>query len=332
MTDMKVSDFDYHLPKEAIAQYPLKKRDTAKLLVLDRSKSTITHCFFKDILQILQKDDLMVLNNTKVLPARLFGYRLTRGKVEVLLLEALNANTFRAFIKPSRVRVGEKIIFDSGKVFGLVRVRNEITFNTRDPKCIYRLGVMPLPPYIKRKPEDSDRMDYQTVYAKVQGAVASPTAGLHFTRELLRKIKSRGVHVAYLTLHVGAGTFRPVKVEDIVEHKMEAEYFKIPESTLRLIEEARADKKRIWAVGTTTLRALESYSSDRPEGYTDLFIYPGYKFNLVNGLLTNFHLPRTTLFMLVCAFAGENLIKKAYQEAIEKKYRFYSYGDAMLIL
>ncbi|MFH1458484.1 MAG: tRNA preQ1(34) S-adenosylmethionine ribosyltransferase-isomerase QueA [Candidatus Omnitrophota bacterium] len=329
---MKLSDFDYSLPKELIAQYPLKRRDTAKLLVLNRKKSTMEHCVFKEILRFLHKDDLMVLNNTRVLPARLHGVRLTKGKVEVLLLEALNANRFKAFIKPSRVRVGEKIIFDSGKIFGVVCAKDEIAFNTRDSKTIYKLGVMPLPPYIKRKPEDLDHIYYQTVYAKAQGAIASPTAGLHFTKELIRKIKLLGVHVAYLTLHVGVGTFRPVKVEDISEHKMEKEYFAIHESTVKLIKEARAHKERVLAVGTTSLRALETYFLGKKEGFTDLFIYPGREFNLVNGLLTNFHLPRTTLYMLVCAFAGEKLIKKAYQEAIDHKYRFYSYGDAMLIL
>ncbi len=329
---MELSRFDYSLPKELIAQYPLKKRDTAKLLVLNRKKGTIEHRVFKDILGYLQEEDLMVLNNTKVLPARLYGFRSSGGKIEVLLLEALNSQTFRAFIKPSRIRVGEKIIFDSGRVYGCVTARNEVTFNTRSPKGVYTLGEMPLPPYIKRRATDSDRLDYQTVYAKVKGAIASPTAGLHFTEGLIRKIRSQGVCVAYLTLHVGVGTFQPVKVEDITEHKMEPEYFKIPENAARLIKKVRSRKMRIMAVGTTSLRALETYSSGRQEGYTDLFIYPGYRFKLVDSLLTNFHLPRTTLFMLVCAFAGEKLIKKAYQEAIDKKYRFYSYGDAMLII
>lgn len=329
---MELSKFDYGLPKELIAQYPLKRRDTAKLLVLNRKKGTIQHGVFKDILQFLHKDDLLVLNDTLVLPARLEGFRSTKGKVEVLLLENLDAARFKAFIRPSRVKVGEKIIFDSGRVFGVVLGKDEIVFNTQDSKSLYGLGVMPLPPYIKRKSEDSDRIYYQTVYAKVPGAIASPTAGLHFTKGLIRKILSSKVSIAYLTLHVGVGTFRPVKVEDITKHRMEPEYFKIPESAVRLIKKVRSRQKHIMAVGTTSLRALETYSSGRQEGYTDLFIYPGYRFKLVDSLLTNFHLPRTTLFMLVCAFAGEKLINKAYQEAIDKKYRFYSYGDAMLIL
>ncbi|KPK97263.1 MAG: S-adenosylmethionine:tRNA ribosyltransferase-isomerase [Omnitrophica WOR_2 bacterium SM23_72] len=329
---MELSKFDYSLPKELIAQYPLKKRDTARLLVLNRKKDTIEHRGFKEILEFLHKDDLLVLNNTKVLPARLEGLRSTRGKVEVLLIEGLATNRFKAFIKPSRVKAGERIIFDSGRVFGMVCGKDEIAFNIHDSKRIYELGVMPLPPYIKRKPEESDRISYQTVYAKVPGAIASPTAGLHFTKELIGKIKSQGVNVTYLTLHVGVGTFRPVKVQDITQHQMEREYFKIPVSTLRQIKRARSCQSHIMAVGTTSLRALETYASGRQKGYTDLFIYPGYRFKLVDSLLTNFHLPRTTLFMLVCAFAGEKLIKKAYQEAIDKKYRFYSYGDAMLII
>ncbi|KPK97675.1 MAG: hypothetical protein AMJ95_07735 [Omnitrophica WOR_2 bacterium SM23_72] len=329
---LELSKFDYILPKGLIAQYPLKKRDTAKLLVLNRKKGTIEHRGFRDILEFLHKDDLLVLNNTKVLPARLQGFRSTKGKVEVLLLENLATNRFKAFIKPSRVKVGEKIIFDSGKVSGVVCGKNEIAFNILDSKSIYELGVMPLPPYIKRRPEESDRISYQTVYAKVPGAIASPTAGLHFTREFIGKIKLQGVRVAHLTLHVGVGTFQLVRVQDITQHQMEQEYFRIPERTHRQIKRARSCQSHIMAVGTTSLRALETYASGRQEGYTDLFIYPGYRFKLVDSLLTNFHLPRTTLFMLVCAFAGEKLIKKAYQEAISKKYRFYSYGDAMLIV
>jgi len=372
---LKLSDFDYNLPKELIAQYPLKERDAAKLLVLDRKKGTMRHCVFRNILDYFEKEDLMILNNTKVLPARLDGFRLTHsatpqfagwpsvstlsmpsvnreinienkhqclpsgytnvltgGKVEVLLLGSNNGNTFRALIKPSRVKVGEKIIFDDGKITGVVNAKNEITFSAKDTKRLYNLGVMPLPPYIKRKPEDLDFVYYQTVYAKVKGAIASPTAGLHFTKRFIEEIKSFGVHIAYITLHVGLGTFRPVKAEDVSQHKMASEYFKIPENTIHEIEKARKNRNRIFAVGTTSLRALETYYFGRKEGYTDLFIYPGYEFNLVDCLLTNFHLPRTTLFMLVCAFAQEKLIKRAYQEAIDKKYRFYSYGDAMLII
>jgi S-adenosylmethionine:tRNA ribosyltransferase-isomerase len=328
----KLDDFDFSLPKDLIAQFPLKKRDAARLLVLDRKRGSMEHASFGRLTDFLLEEDLLVLNNTKVLPARLQGYRPTGGKVDLLLLSELDKGTFRAFIKPSRVKAGEKIIFDSGKLTGVVKGRNEIAFNTNDRKSIYGIGRMPLPPYIKRTPDDLDAVFYQTVYARVGGAIASPTAGLHFTKELLGKIKKTGRDVAYLTLHVGVGTFAPVKAEDIREHKMEPEYFRVPEPTRRSIEKARRRKKRVMAVGTTSLRALEAYSRGKIEGWTDLFIYPGYKFNLADGLLTNFHLPRTTLFMLVCAFAGEKLIKRAYQEAIDKKYRFYSYGDAMLII
>jgi S-adenosylmethionine:tRNA ribosyltransferase-isomerase len=329
---LKLSDFDYSLPKELIAQYPLKERDEARLLVLDRKNAKIEHRIFKDIRDYFNKGDLVALNDTKVLPSRIKGSRITGGKVEVLLLNRKEGLTFNALIKPARVKLGEKIIFNGGAASGVASARNEITFNLKDIESVYNLGVMPLPPYIKREAEDSDNIYYQTVYADKEGAVASPTAGLHFTKELLKDMESSGVNTAYLTLHVGIGTFKPVKCEDITEHKMEPEYFKVSDEAGGLIKNARINKKRIFAVGTTSLRALEAFSSGVKEGYTDLFIYPGYEFKAVDSLITNFHLPCTTLFMLVCAFAGEKLAKKAYQEAVDKKYRFYSYGDAMLII
>jgi S-adenosylmethionine:tRNA ribosyltransferase-isomerase len=329
---LRLSDFDYNLPKELIAQYPLEERDSARLLVLNRAKGTIEHRIFKDILDYFKKDGLLVLNDTKVLPARLKGRRLTGGKVSVLLVSQKGGLTFNALIKPCRVKPGEKIIFNGAEFCGTVSAKKEITFNDCKIESIYQAGRMPLPPYIKREPEDLDDIYYQTVYANADGALASPTAGLHFTKELIKKLQSQGINIAYLTLHVGRGTFTPVKVDDITRHKMEPEYFRIPDETVRLLKKLKKNNSRIVAVGTTSLRALEAYSKGLGCGFTDLFIYPGYKFNLVNCLLTNFHLPRTTLFMLVCAFAGEKLIKRAYQEAIEKKYRFYSYGDAMLII
>jgi len=339
---LKLSDFDYSLPKELIAQYPLKKRDAAKLLVLNREKQTIEHRIFKDVLDYLNKNDLIVLNDTKVLRCRLYGKRPTGGKVEVLLLNRKSDLIFNAMISPNRVKIGERIAFtqplraragfNGDKTNGLISSKDEITFNVKDTDCIYNLGSMPLPPYIKRDAEESDNIYYQTVYADKEGAIASPTAGLHFTKELIEKIKSNGINFAHITLHVGMGTFKPVKSDDITQHKMETEYFKVPQSSIKAIEEAKKGEARIFAVGTTSLRALESYANGIREGYTDLFIYPGYKFKLASCLLTNFHLPKTTLFMLVCAFAGESLIKKAYQEAIDQKYRFYSYGDAMLII
>lgn len=329
---MKLSDFDYYLPKELIAQYPLMDRDNARLLVLDLKKRTIKHRIFRDISEYLKKDDLIVLNNTKVLPCRLIGSRITGGKVEVLLVNKKDGLSFNALIKPSRVKLGEKIIFNGNKSYGTVSAKNEITFSFKDIESVYKLGTMPLPPYIKREAQDLDSIYYQTVYAKEEGAIASPTAGLHFTENLIAGLKSLGVHITYVTLHVGIGTFKPVKEEDVAKHKMDPEYFIIPKPSINEIEKTRNNKARIIAVGTTSLRALETYASGVNEGYTDLFVYPGYKFKITDCLLTNFHLPRTTLFMLVCAFAGEEQAKKAYQEAIEKKYGFYSYGDAMLIM
>ena len=331
---MKLSEFDYPLPRELIAQYPLKERDEAGLLVLDRKQCTIEHRIFKNIVDYFRQDDLMVLNNTEVLPSRLIGSRVTGGKVELLLLRQKSGLglTFDALIKPSRVKLKEKIIFNGGKIYGEVTAKNEITIKALDIETIYNLGVMPLPPYIKRDSQDLDSVYYQTVYAKELGSIASPTAGLHFTEELITQIKSHGVNIAYITLHISYSTFKPVKSEDITEHKMEKEYFQINQEAQSNINQAHLKKGRIFAVGTTTCRTLESYASGFKDGYTDLFIYPGYRFKMTDCLITNFHLPRTTLFMLACAFAGEKLIKKAYQEAIDKKYRFYSYGDAMLIV
>jgi S-adenosylmethionine:tRNA ribosyltransferase-isomerase len=324
---LRLTDFDYYLPKELIAQHPLKKRDAARLLVVERATGKFSDCVFSDIIQFFRPGDLIVLNDTKVLPCRLQGARLTGGKVEALLLNRKDGLRFNALLKPARLRLGEKIKFGSNGAFGVVSAKNEITFNAQDAESVYSLGVMPLPPYIKRLPQDADREDYQTVYAREEGAVASPTAGLHFTDELLKRIESAGIDIGYLTLHVGIGTFKPVKVDNILEHKMEAEEFVIPQATKDKLKKA----KRVVAVGTTALRALESDAAGIA-GSTNLFIYPGYKFKAADCLLTNFHLPKTTLFMLVCAFAGEELAKKAYAHAIAEKYRFYSYGDAMLIV
>jgi S-adenosylmethionine:tRNA ribosyltransferase-isomerase len=329
---LKLSDFDYELPKELIAQYPLRERDASRLLVLNRKKQAIEHRIFKDITDYFNKGDLIVLNNTKVLASRLKGVRPTGGKVEVLLLRQKSGLVFEALIKPSRIRVGEKLTFNNGKLSALVCCKNEIVFDAKDIDSVYNLGIMPLPPYIKRLPEELDRVYYQTVYAKKEGAIAAPTAGLHFTKRVLQRLKSLGVNITYLTLHVGYGTFKPVKTDDVTKHKMEPEYFKVPQETINLFKDTQRKKNHIFAVGTTTLRTLETLTLGRREGWTDLFIYPGYKFKAVDCLLTNFHLPRTTLFILVCAFAGTRLIKEAYKEAIVRNYRFYSYGDAMLII
>jgi S-adenosylmethionine:tRNA ribosyltransferase-isomerase len=329
---LRLSDFDYELPTELIAQYPLEKRDLAKLMVLSRKKETITHSIFKNISDYLRRGDLLVLNDTKVLSSRLKGSRLTGGKVEVLLLRRKNNSTFQALIKPARIKVHEKIVFNGGELLGEITAKNEIKFAVNDSASVYKHGRMPLPPYIKRPPEDLDNTYYQTVYARNEGAIASPTAGLHFTWELISKIRSNGIDIADLTLHINYPTFKPVKQENIKDHKMEGEYFSIGEQTVDLIGKARLTGSRIIAVGTTSCRALETYASGVRQGYTDLFIYPGYEFKMVDCLLTNFHLPRTTLFMLVCAFAGRDFVYRAYQQAIAHRYRFYSYGDAMLII
>ncbi|MFH0918554.1 MAG: tRNA preQ1(34) S-adenosylmethionine ribosyltransferase-isomerase QueA [Candidatus Omnitrophota bacterium] len=329
---LKLAEFDYPLPKELIAQYPLEKRDQARLLIVNRKLRQISHAVFKDIAWFFKKNDLLVLNDTKVLHCRLMGKKTTGGRVEILLTRRLNGTTFSCLVQPSRTKVGEKIIFAAQKITGTLSSRGQISFKQEIADVIYSFGIVPLPPYIKREPEDLDTVYYQTVYAKNEGALASPTAGLHFTPESLNQLSGEGVNLAYVTLHVGLGTFRPVRCENITEHKMDPEYFLVPKATIAALNKVKADKGRIIAVGTTSLRALETYAGGRQEGNTDLFIYPGYKFALVDCLLTNFHLPLTTLFMLVCAFGGKDLMLKAYQEAVDNKYRFYSYGDAMLII
>lgn len=330
---MRLSEFDYSLPKELIAQYPLLERDSARLLVVDRRLKTIEHRFFRDLIDYFDCADILVLNDTKVLPCRLYGRRQSGGRVELLLLRQKNGPTFEVLIKPARLRLKEKIIFEHSLLKAEVSAKNEITFFGEKINEVYGLGVMPLPPYIKRKSEDLDDRYYQTVYAAREGAVAAPTAGLHFSEGMLERVRAAGVEIVYLTLHIGQATFKPIKCEEIGRHKMGKEYFSINPPSLKKIKEARGRGGRIFAVGTTSCRALESYaSSGLSEGETDLFILPGYQFKLLDCLVTNFHLPRTTLFMLVCAFAGRELIFKAYQQAIEKRYRFYSYGDAMLIL
>ncbi|MFA7294618.1 MAG: tRNA preQ1(34) S-adenosylmethionine ribosyltransferase-isomerase QueA [Candidatus Omnitrophota bacterium] len=329
---LTLSEFDYPLPKELIAQYPLEKREDARLMVVDRKTGKITHAVFNDVGSFFKQKDLLVLNDTKVLHCRLMGKKTTGGRVEILLTRRLNGSTFSCLVQPSRTKIGEKILFAEGKISGALSARGQISFKQPDADVIYNYGVVPLPPYIKREPVDSDKVYYQTVYAKNEGALASPTAGLHFTEKMLADLPLQGIQLAYVTLHVGLGTFRPVRCENILEHKMEPEYFQVPDEAIAKLKQAKEDHGKIIAVGTTALRTLETYADGRKEGNTDLFIYPGYKFKLVDCLLTNFHLPMTTLFMLVCAFGGEKLMKQAYQEAVEKKYRFYSYGDAMLIL
>ena len=337
---MKLSDFDYQLPKELIAQYPLPKREEARLLVLDRASGKITHRIFKDITEYFRAGDLLVLNDTKVLRCRLKGNRSSGGKVEVFLLKPKEGLIFEAMIKPARIRVGEKIIFPNSSITCTLTARNEVSFLAQSPEEVYALGVIPLPPYIKREAEEMDAEYYQTVYARAGGSVASPTAGLHFTPELLARIQQAKTDIAFVTLHVGHATFKPVSSEDITQHQMGREFFIVSPETLKKLckfppmptSRLAREGERIFAVGTTSCRTLETWALGRNEGYTDLFIYPGYKFQMVDCLLTNFHLPKTTLFMLVCAFCGETLAKKAYAEAVKEKYRFYSYGDAMLVI
>jgi len=341
---MKLSNFDYSLPKELIAQFPEKKRDTCKLLVIDRKSKKIIHTHFRDIVNFLNPSDCMVLNNTKVIPARLLGRRLTGGKVEVFLLKRLSDGySYKTLIKPlRRLKLDEKILFDHGKIFAQLKDAKEkvVRFNIKNSSKLLGLGQVPLPPYIKRSPNLMDKTHYQTVYAKHNGSVASPTAGLHFTKSLISEIENKGVDVAHVTLHVNYSTFNTLKEEEISKHKMHSEEFIVSKKAIKHIKSNKDSGNKIVAVGTTSCRVLETVAdkimknknSVEIKSETDLFIYPGFNFKMVDKLITNFHLPRTSLFMLVCAFAGRNLIMKAYKEAVRKEYRFYSYGDAMMIL
>ncbi|MCQ9208781.1 MAG: tRNA preQ1(34) S-adenosylmethionine ribosyltransferase-isomerase QueA [Omnitrophica bacterium] len=345
---LKLSDFDYRLPKALIAQYPCAKREDSRLLVLERDKAKIAHKSFTDIIDYFSPGDCLVLNNTKVIYARIIGRReKTKGKQEIFLLENLSKNTYRVLAKPAKkLTVGTKLLFDRGDTQAEVLIDQGMSkivkFNRNGNKrCLWQdIGLVPLPPYIKREAEDLDKQRYQTVYATEEGATAAPTAGLHFTKELLQAVRDKGVNIACLTLHVSYGTFAPVRFEDITKHKMHKEYFILPQETKRVITQTRAEGKKVFAVGTTSVRVLETcagrvektLSVQEKRGWTDLFVYPPYRFRAVDCLLTNFHFPKSTLLMLVSAFVGKELLFEAYQKAIEKKYRFFSYGDAMLIL
>ena len=341
---MRLSEFDYELPRELIAQYPVRKRDKCRLMVLDRKAGTIAHKSFEDIAGYFASGDCLVLNNTKVVPARLFGKRTTGGKVEIFLLEHKKL-ICEALVRPSaRLDEGERIMLESGdevEVIGRGDVGRFVRF-ARPPKEIMKaVGHMPLPPYIGRNDKESDKNDYQTVYGSAEGATASPTAGLHFTRELLARVTGHGARVTYLTLHTSYGTFAPIKEEEVEKHKMHKEYFELPAEATRVVSETKDQGGSVFAVGTTSTRVLEHCASLSTRysllatpcnGNTDMFIYPGYKFKVVDHLITNFHLPKSTLLLLVSAFAGKDLLFEAYREAIAKRYRFFSYGDAMLIL
>lgn len=340
---MKTNDFYYNLPEELIAQKPISKRDNSKLLVLDRESGEIEHKRFIDIVNYLNKGDLLVLNDTKVIPARLFGHRSGKEEsIEFLLLKRIEGDKWEVLVRPGKkVKISSEIIFGNNELIAkVIDIQEdgtrivEFNYNGIFEEILDILGEMPLPHYIKEKLEDKDR--YQTIYSKHRGSAAAPTAGLHFTEEIFNAIKVKGVNIAYLTLHVGLGTFRPVKVENIEEHHMHSEYYSVSQITAGIINKTKANGGRIIAVGTTTIRTLESLEMENnmvipSSGWTDIFITPGYKFKIVDKLITNFHLPESTLLMLVSALAGRENILKAYSIAIENKYRFFSFGDAMLI-
>jgi len=340
---VKVSDFSYSLPEGLIAQHPSQSRDHSRLLVLDRPSGSMTHRHFYDLPSLLRHGDLLVLNDTKVLPARLFAHKQTGGLVEILLLSPVDDGTWTCLAKPAkRLRPGVTLNFEgglSGQIVGQGEDGlREISFSVGGQEFLRKLeeiGELPLPPYIHEKPTDPGR--YQTVYASSPGAVAAPTAGLHFTDELLSQLEEVGVERVHVTLHVGIGTFRPVSVDDVEEHVMHSEYYEINQATANIINEAKAQGRRIVAVGTTAVRVLETAAKEdgtimAGNGWTDIFIYPGYRFKTVNALITNFHLPHSTLLMLVSALASREQILSAYNEAVEKEYRFFSFGDAMLII
>jgi len=344
---MRLSDFDYELPEKLIAKYPIEKRDNSKLLVINRKDKSIQHKRFFDIPDFLNSGDLLIVNETMVYPARLWAIKdRTEAKVEVFLLRELENNLWEVMVKPARkVRIGNKLTIAEGVqcdvIDNTVSGGRVVRFNNISQQDLYtlidKIGQSPLPPYIDRDPTPVDKIKYQTVYAKRRGAVAAPTAGLHFTDELIEKIKAKGVIIRPLVLHIGLGTFRPVTVEDLSRHRMDSEYYEVSAETAIAINEAKAKGKRVIAVGTSVVRALETvtvsgFQVSPRKGWTDKFIHPPYDFKMVDVLVTNFHQPKSTLIMQVAAFADLELVLKAYNQAIKKKYRFFSYGDAMVIL
>lgn len=340
---MKKEDFYFDLPEELIAQTPIENRESSRLLVLDRKTGYIEHKVFSDIINYLNAGDCLVLNNTRVIPARLYGQRVdTNSIVEFLLLKRIDKNKWEVLVKPGKkARPGAIFDFGEGTMQGVIlEIKDggtriiDFKYEGIFEEILDKLGEMPLPPYIKEKLEDKDR--YQTVYAKKDGSAAAPTAGLHFTGSLLKRIEERGVNIAYITLHVGLGTFRPVKVDNIEEHTMHSEYYDIDEDTAEIINNTKEAGGRIVAVGTTSVRTIESASDENgkilpQKGWTNIFIYPGYRFKIVDRLITNFHLPESTLIMLVSALASKENVLQAYDEAIKQRYRFFSFGDSMLI-
>ncbi|MBS7527725.1 tRNA preQ1(34) S-adenosylmethionine ribosyltransferase-isomerase QueA [Fusibacter paucivorans] len=340
---MKTSDFKFNLPEALIAQTPLEDRSNSRLMVVNRTEGNFSHKTFKDVVSYLRAGDCLVLNNTKVIPARIFGQKETGAVVEFLLLKRLDDHTWETLVKPGKkAKVGSVFTFGEGEMRCEVTAIGEggariVKFDYEGvfEAVLDKLGTMPLPPYIHEKLEDKTR--YNTVYAKYDGSAAAPTAGLHFTKELLTVLREKGVQIAYLTLHVGLGTFRPVKVDDVNDHKMHSEYYELSAENATIINTARAKGGRIITVGTTSTRTLETIAGEdgsvsAQSGWTDIFIYPGYQFKIVDGLVTNFHLPESTLIMLVSALSSKELILKAYEEAVQEAYRFFSFGDAMLII
>ena len=340
---MRTDDFNFDLPEELIAQHPLEQRDHSRLLVLDKHSGSITHKRFDDILDYLVPGDVLVINNTRVIPARLFGVKEGgTAHIEVLLLKPVEnqQDCWEVLVRPGkRVKIGAKVVFGEGKMTGTVIADTDtgrimqFEYDGIFNEILDALGTMPLPPYIKAKLDDQER--YQTVYAKERGSAAAPTAGLHFTKELLAEVKARGIEVVEVLLHVGLGTFRPVQVDDIFSHKMHSEYYRITQDAADTINKALDEGRRVIAVGTTSTRTLESAAKDgrvvAGDGDTSIFIYPGYEFQILSGLITNFHLPKSTLVMLVSALAGREHVLHAYEEAVKEQYRFFSFGDAMFI-
>lgn len=348
---MRIEEFDYNLPNELIAQTPAEQRDSCRLMVLNREKQSIEHKHFYDILDYLNEGDCLVVNDSRVIPARMYGIKESTGAhIELLLIKRIEGDKWESLVKPGkRLRPGDTVILDEkhnfkAHILGTYDEDNgtrliEFEYDGIFMERLEEVGSMPLPPYIERAAEEEDKEMYQTVYSKIDGSVAAPTAGLHFTEDLLKKVEEKGVKIAYVTLHVGIGTFRPVKVDVIEDHKMHFEECSVSEETARIVNETIESGGRIISVGTTSTRTLESAAEETPDGYrlkagdysTGIFIYPGYSFKLVDALITNFHLPKSTLLMLISALYDREKILEAYEEAVKEKYRFFSYGDAMLI-
>ncbi len=334
---MKTEDFDYHLPEKLIAKYPAVPRHSARLMVLERKTQIIKHDTFWSLPDYLEEGDLLVFNDTKVIPARIYGRKPTGGRVEIVLTDYVKPNLWKALVGGKKIKKGLRIEVAEDFQIEVVEHIEEGKFLVKllgeEPlRLIDRYGHIPIPPYLKREEEEIDREYYQTIFAREEGSVASPTASLHFSKDLMDKLRDKGINTAFVTLHVSYGTFKPVKTESVEDHVVEPEYIKVPEETVEKIEDTKSRGKKVVAVGTTSVRALETSPFKSYEGWTDLYIYPGYEFKVVDALITNFHLPRSSLLFLVSAFAGREFVLKAYREAVSKKYRFYSYGDGMIIL